>query len=553
MRRVSATAFPARTPPRALLLLAFLLASLATAAALPVEPVLAVSVRTVSRWDNSGKRGPCEQLADRGGVGVVLMPFSEEYRAALSGSWSPNAQELRPLCVVRPSTAAHVAALLRQATEAGFSVTPRGGGHTLRSADSTSVMLDLSELKEIRYREDAEGRMVASVQGGAHMGALVQAGEGNGWGVPVGTHPAPGFGLLTQGGVGYLSRQEGLTLDHILSIEVAVPSGEVLTLSEESTGREADLWWAVRGAAPFFGVVTGAELQAVNISAGIYVHAAAYELTQARLATYLSASPKLPRGVSVHCLVGRAEARDAEITLYATVWPPGEDAAEVAAAALAPYGEPFFVGYDGVYPYSQTPPLAPLAQPAPRGGAPARGHLHSGRCLDRLGETRVFGGTSGLFMRPVSDATAAAAALLGVFQWCPSRMCGIDFQQAGGAVGDVPPSEMAFGQRSWEWNVVFHGNWLEGTSDGSLESEWIRRAARAAIAVPGLVSGYYAVDIGNNGPEGAPGLYSEFARAYGESGGAPHVARLCRLKKQVDPENVLARHLPLCPPVRTPA
>lgn len=43
--------------------------------------------------------------------------------------------------------------------------------------------------------------------------------------------------------------------------------------------------------------------------------------------------------------------------------------------------------------------------------------------------------------------------------------------------------------------VVFHGNWLEGTSDGSLESEWIRRAARAAIAVPGLVSGYYAVDI----------------------------------------------------------
>lgn len=93
------------------------------------------------------------------------------------------------------------------------------------------------------------------------------------------------------------------------------------------------------------------------------MHAAAYELTQARLATYLSASPKLPRGVSVHCLVGRAEARDAEITLYATVWPPGEDAAEVAAAALAPYGEPFFVGYDGVYPYSQVPPPPPPRSP----------------------------------------------------------------------------------------------------------------------------------------------------------------------------------------------
>uniref|UniRef100_A0A6U1JXW1 Berberine/berberine-like domain-containing protein n=1 Tax=Tetraselmis chuii TaxID=63592 RepID=A0A6U1JXW1_9CHLO len=260
-------------------------------------------------------------------------------------------------------------------------------------------------------------------------------------------------------------------------------------------------------------------------------------------------------------MVGRVEGRDPELTLYLTAWPPESATPEAIASALAPYGTPSFVAYDGMYPYSQTPPLEPVGSPdrkaadaaALTSALPRSAPPRTGRGLRRLGDARVFGGTSGVFLRPVDDALAAARALLAAYQWCPSRMCGIDFQHAGGAVGDVAPSEMAYGQRAWEWSTVFHGNWLEGTSDGSLEAAWIRRAARAADSVPGFMAGFYAVDIGNNAPdEGAEDLYAEASRAYGESEGVAHVDLLCHLKRDVDPNNVLGEYFPLCPPSTSP-
>src|SRR5262249_59283865 len=96
----------------------------------------------------------------------------------------------------------------------------------------------------------------ARVGGGATMGTVLDTLAPQSRWIPVGVVEFAGMGLALQGGVGYWTRSLGLTLDHIQAIELVVPSGEVLTLSEECTGSEADLWWAARGCAPNFGIVT---------------------------------------------------------------------------------------------------------------------------------------------------------------------------------------------------------------------------------------------------------------------------------------------------------
>ncbi|WP_244970710.1 hypothetical protein [Gordonia jinghuaiqii] len=116
-----------------------------------------------------------------------------------------------------------------------------------------------------------DGRV--EVQGGATVGAVLgaladpdlpdSALSDSGRVIAVGIVGLAGFGLATRGGVGYLTRSVGLTLDHLVEIELVLPDGEVVRLDEDSTGTGAELWWAVRGCAPSFGVVTSAVLRTV--------------------------------------------------------------------------------------------------------------------------------------------------------------------------------------------------------------------------------------------------------------------------------------------------
>lgn len=76
--------------------------------------------------------------------------------------------------------------------------------------------------------------------------------------VPVSAYPV-GATAMTTGGFGYLTRAYGLSLDNLVEVEMVLADGRIITLNEESKNKsqeERDLWWAVRGAAPCFGIVT---------------------------------------------------------------------------------------------------------------------------------------------------------------------------------------------------------------------------------------------------------------------------------------------------------
>ena len=129
----------------------------------------------------------------------------------------------------------------------------RGGGHNgpgLGVCDG-GLVIDLSRLKGIRV--DQKNRTVR-VEGGCLWGDVDHATHPFGLAVPSGFLSTTGVGGLTLGGgIGYLSRQYGLTIDNLLGVDMVLADGRLVTASAEEN---ADLFWAVRGGGGNFGVVT---------------------------------------------------------------------------------------------------------------------------------------------------------------------------------------------------------------------------------------------------------------------------------------------------------
>jgi FAD/FMN-containing dehydrogenase len=146
-----------------------------------------------------------------------------------------------------------VATAIGYAKTHGLPLAIRGGGHNgggLGSVDD-GVVVDLSSMNGITV--DPAARMVR-VQGGATLGQLDAATHEHGLAVPIGIIGTTGVGGLTLGGgTGHLTRQLGLTIDHLVAATVVLADGSVVQTDSE---REPDLFWAIRGGGGNFGVVT---------------------------------------------------------------------------------------------------------------------------------------------------------------------------------------------------------------------------------------------------------------------------------------------------------
>ena len=162
----------------------------------------------------------------------------------------------RPAVVVRVANAGDVMATLRYARDNGLDLSIRGGGHSgpgLGTNDD-GVVIDFSRMRGVRVDPNAR---TARAEGGTTWGDFNAATHAFGLATTGGVISTTGIaGLTLGGGIGYLTRGHGLSLDNLVSADVVTADGQMLVASEKEN---ADLFWAIRGGGGNFGVCTSLE------------------------------------------------------------------------------------------------------------------------------------------------------------------------------------------------------------------------------------------------------------------------------------------------------
>ena len=169
----------------------------------------------------------------------------------------------RPLLIAQCLDASDVVACVGYARERRLPVAIRGGGHNGPGFGSVDdgLVIDLTRMRGVRV--DLEHRTVR-VAAGCTSGDVDHATHAYGLAVPFGIVSTTGVaGLTLGGGMGYLSRQYGLTIDNLLEADVVLADGRLVTASPSS---HADLFWGLRGGGGNFGVVTSFLFQAHPVS-----------------------------------------------------------------------------------------------------------------------------------------------------------------------------------------------------------------------------------------------------------------------------------------------
>jgi FAD/FMN-containing dehydrogenase len=183
--------------------------------------------------------------------GQIVVPGDTGYEQARGIFWGGFDQ--RPAAIVRPANAAGVAKVVRLAAETGIELAVRGGGHSTagHSLSDGGVVLDLSGLTALDIdHHDRTAWAQAGLTTGAYSVAVGRYGLATGFGDTA----SVGIGGLTLGGgIGYLVRKHGLTIDNLLAAELVTADSRILHVDAETY---PDLFWAIRGGGGNFGVVT---------------------------------------------------------------------------------------------------------------------------------------------------------------------------------------------------------------------------------------------------------------------------------------------------------
>ncbi|MFP5282968.1 MAG: FAD-binding oxidoreductase [Actinomycetes bacterium] len=192
--------------------------------------------------------------------GHLLRPEDPGYDAQRR-IWNGSVDR-RPALIARCSGVADVLAALRMGRAAGLPVAVRSGGHSFPglSVADDALVIDLSLMKGVRVDPDTH---TARVQAGVLLGELDQETQAFGLAVPSGIVTHTGVaGLTLGGGIGWVMRKHGLSIDALLSVDLVTAGGEFVHASPEEN---PDLFWGVRGGGGNFGIVTEFQFRCVPL------------------------------------------------------------------------------------------------------------------------------------------------------------------------------------------------------------------------------------------------------------------------------------------------
>lgn len=397
-----------------------------------------------------------------------------------------------PGLVLQPRDTDQVADALAFARDQDVPLALRSGGHGIsgRSTNDGGIVIDLSRMNRIEVL-DADRRLVR-IEAGARWKDVAAALAPHGWALSSGDYGGVGVGgLATAGGIGWLVREHGLTIDHMVAARLVLADGTRVTASESAN---ADLFWAVRGAGANFGIVTSFDFvvdEVGDVGFGQFV----YDASDAAglLRRWGAAMEAAPRDVTTNLILGPPRRGQALAQVYGVV---DSSVPDVIIDRLQPIA--------GVAPLlDQQVQLVPYAGVMNVPDAP-----HDGR-----GDPVA---RSGLIEHLTPEFAAAAAELIrgGAAYFFQLR-------SVGGAVADVPADATAYAHRSANFSVVAFG-----ASKERLDEAWERLAPH--------FTGLYLSFETDRRPE-------RLAEAWPEK----TLDRLRTLKERYDPDNVFRDNFPL--------
>ena len=405
-------------------------------------------MNTISRPTSSLAEG----LRSSGFVGRLVEPSHPDYEGARMG-WN-GAIDRHPAAVAHASDADDVAAAVRAARAVGLAFTIRAGGHSVsgRSVRDDALCIDLRALNDIVV-DPVRG--VVRVGGGALLSELDAATQEHGLAVPAGQISHTGVGGLTLGGgMGWLMRRHGLTIDSLLSAEVVLADGQQVRASADE---RLDLFWALRGGGGDFGVVTSFEFRTHSV--GPLVLAGVLVYPWERAGDALRASRDLMDGAPE------------ELTIFDVLltappqepFPPELQGERVAVVGVAWCGDPT-EGERVLAPLrTDCPPTVDLVGPMP--------YVALQSMLDETAPPGWRFYDRSHYLPDVSDGLIDT--LLHGFESVPAPQAHIVTGWLGGAVDRAAPGETAFGHRgarAFTWIIGSSGDEPLGPV-----TDWVRK------------------------------------------------------------------------------
>ncbi len=405
----------------------------------------------------------------------------------------------RPAAIVRVAHAGDVARVIALARESGLELAVRSGGHSTagHSVTDGGIVLDLREMRKLEI--DAE-RRTAWAETGLTAGEYTAAAGAHGLATGFGDTGSVGIGGITLGGgVGFLARKYGLTIDDLLAAEIVTADGQ---LHHVDATNEPDLFWAIRGGGGNFGVATRFQFrlhEVPQIVGGMLI---------------LPATPE-----TVASFIAEAEAAPEELTIIANVmvappmpFLPADLHGQLIILALVCYAGDAEAGERAMAPFRKmAKPLADMVRPMsyPELYQPEEEEFHP----TAAGQT--------LFMDSFDRSTAET--ILDYLQRSDALMRVAQLRVLGGAVARVPVEATAFAhrQRRIMTNVA---TFYQGPQERQEREAWVAAFAEA------LRQGDTAAYVNFLGDEGPARTRDAYPGATWE--------RLVASKRRYDPENL---------------
>lgn len=427
--------------------------------------------------------------------GRVITPGNATYdqaRQVFNG-----AVDRRPAAIVRPKSADDVATAIRIAAETGVELAVRSGGHSSagHGVCDGGIVLDLAELRGLEI--DPEQRTAwagAGLTAGEYTAAAgrydLVTGFGDTGSVGLG-------GLTTGGGIGYLVRAHGLTVDNLLAAEVVTADGAVLHTDAE---RDPDLFWAIRGGGGNFGVVTR------------------FQFRLHPLETVLGGMLLLPATTEVvHGFMSLAEQAPEQLSVIANIMPappmpfvPAEYHGQLVVMGLVCYAGGPEQGEPALAPFrALAEPIADLVKPIPYAEMfpPEDPDYRPVAAIHNLLHDQVD--------VPVAESILEHLAKVDGMRVAQLRVL-------GGAAARVPNDATAYAHRdrSIMTNVAA---FVDRPDDWPVRQAWVDGlAATLRQGAPAAYANFLGDDAQSRAREAYPG---------------PTWERLRRIKREYDPEN----------------